>query len=190
MPPVVVIDACVLYSAALRDILLRLAEIGLVSPRWSERILDETARALCRTRPDLQSGQVQHLIECMSRAFPESMIDPAVSLTLGLPDANDEHVLAVATACSADLLLTFNVRDFPMGVVQRVTTTQVATPDELLLALLSEHPNAVHLVLAATAADLRNPPVTTEQLLDGLHRQAPRFVEEYRRRGGPSPVVT
>jgi hypothetical protein len=29
MPPVLVIDACVLYSAALRDILLRCAEIGI-----------------------------------------------------------------------------------------------------------------------------------------------------------------
>lgn len=181
MQRVVVMDACVLYSATLRDIVLRLAELGLLSPRWSGRILDETVRALVRTRPDLHSGQIRHLVDCMTRAFPESMIEPIHMASMGIPDPGDEHVLAVAVASSADILLTLNVRDFLAEVVQRVTTAQVVTPDELLVALLAEDPAVVHFVVTAMAADLRNPPLTPERLLEGLRAQAPRFVEAYGR---------
>ncbi|WP_211259294.1 hypothetical protein [Stenotrophomonas koreensis] len=38
---VAVFDACVLYPAPIRDLLLRLAVTGLFRARWSERIHDE-----------------------------------------------------------------------------------------------------------------------------------------------------
>lgn len=47
MPFVVVYDASVLYPSTLRDLLIRVAQIGLVHARWTEQILDEmfTARS-------------------------------------------------------------------------------------------------------------------------------------------------
>jgi len=41
----VVLDACVLYPPVLREILLGAASAGLYDPLWSERILEEWARA-------------------------------------------------------------------------------------------------------------------------------------------------
>jgi len=38
---VVVYDACVLYPAALRDLLIRIGQAGLVGARWTDTILDE-----------------------------------------------------------------------------------------------------------------------------------------------------
>lgn len=43
---VVVYDACVLYPASVRDLLLRIASKGLVRARWSEQILDECFRSI------------------------------------------------------------------------------------------------------------------------------------------------
>jgi hypothetical protein len=43
---VVVYDACVLYPAPLRDLLLRLARKGLVRARWTDQILDECFRSI------------------------------------------------------------------------------------------------------------------------------------------------
>lgn len=40
----VVYDACVLYPAPLRDLLIRLGLIGLVRPRWTDAILDDSRR--------------------------------------------------------------------------------------------------------------------------------------------------
>jgi len=44
MPFAAVLDASVLYPLPLRDTLLRVAEIELYAPYWSQRILDEVAR--------------------------------------------------------------------------------------------------------------------------------------------------
>lgn len=181
MPRVVVIDACVLYSATLRDVLLRFAEIGLLMPCWSERILAETAQALRRTRPDIRAEQIEHLMRCMKRAFPEAMVEPAAVVALGLPDPDDEHILAVATACSADLVVTLNLRDFPARIVRRSTSARVISPDQLFMALLQEDERAVRFVIDAMAADLRNPPITPEQLIAGMRKQVPRFAEAYGR---------
>ena len=46
---VVIYDACVLYPAHLRDLLVRIANTGIVRARWSERILDECFEASRRT---------------------------------------------------------------------------------------------------------------------------------------------
>ena len=42
----VVIDACVLYPAPIRDILLSMASEGLLKPKWSKIIQDEWTRNL------------------------------------------------------------------------------------------------------------------------------------------------
>lgn len=42
---VVIYDANVLYPSTLRDVLIRLAQTGLVQAKWTETILDETFRS-------------------------------------------------------------------------------------------------------------------------------------------------
>jgi hypothetical protein len=41
---VVIYDACVLYPAPLRDLLIRLGLTGIVRARYTEQILDECPR--------------------------------------------------------------------------------------------------------------------------------------------------
>ncbi|MEY3307771.1 MAG: hypothetical protein RLZZ413_1809, partial [Pseudomonadota bacterium] len=41
----IVLDACVLYPTVLREILIGVARAGLYTPLWSDRILEEWARA-------------------------------------------------------------------------------------------------------------------------------------------------
>jgi hypothetical protein len=53
---VVIYDACVLYPAPLRDLLLRLAAKGLVRARWTDQILDECFRSILLNRPDLNEA--------------------------------------------------------------------------------------------------------------------------------------
>ena len=48
----VVYDACVLYPAPLRDLLIRIAQTGVVRGRWSERILKECFDSILKARPD------------------------------------------------------------------------------------------------------------------------------------------
>jgi len=46
-------DACVLYPAQLRDLLLRVARSDSFKARWTDRIHDEWVRNLLQDRPDI-----------------------------------------------------------------------------------------------------------------------------------------
>jgi hypothetical protein len=49
-----VFDACVLYPAPLRDLLISLAVAGLFRARWTDRIHDEWIGNLLNKRKDLK----------------------------------------------------------------------------------------------------------------------------------------
>lgn len=51
---IVLLDACVLYPAPLRDFLLRLATTGLFAARWTNQIHDEWIRNVLAKRPELE----------------------------------------------------------------------------------------------------------------------------------------
>jgi len=56
----------------------------------------------------------------------ESLIDGLI-----LPDLEDRHVLAAAIRCQAQIIVTFNTRDFPSDVLKRFDI-QAAHPDTFL----------------------------------------------------------
>jgi len=111
------IDANVLGGALRRNMLLSLAESGLFRPRWSERILDETQKAISRiTKGATDGAQHRAMIEA---AFPESRVTgyEVFESQLTLPDPNDNHVLAAAISTSASVIVTDNLTDFPYAVL-------------------------------------------------------------------------
>lgn len=50
---VALLDACVLYPAPIRDLLLHLADANLYKPKWTDRIHEEWTRNLLLNRTDL-----------------------------------------------------------------------------------------------------------------------------------------
>jgi predicted nucleic acid-binding protein len=110
----VFLDACVLANARLADLLLRLAEHPRqYLPVWSEEVLDETRRTHVEKLewPERLADTFQ---EALRRHFPEAMsanyehLLPAVT-----NDPKDQHVLAAAIHARAEMILTFNLKDFP-----------------------------------------------------------------------------
>ena len=57
-PVTVVYDANVLYPAPLRDLLIRLAQAGLVRARWTEAIHDEWVRNILKNNPALSPDRL------------------------------------------------------------------------------------------------------------------------------------
>lgn len=110
-----VLDACVLYPARLRDLLLSLAGADLFRPIWSEIIQDEWIRNVLANRPDLTRGQLERTRDLMNRAFLAASVRgfEGIIPTLTLPDPDDCHVLASAIHAHADLIITINLNDFP-----------------------------------------------------------------------------
>lgn len=63
-------------------------------------------------------------------------------------------------------MVTGNLGDFPPAAVP--PGIRVVAPDDFVLGLIESDLDAVASVVALQAADLRNPPMTTGELLDGL----------------------
>src|SRR5438094_5200959 len=113
--PTVVLDACVLYPAPLRDLLLWLAVIGLYRPRWTEAIHQEWMENLIRERPDLSRDRLDRTRNLMNQSVPDCLVSGYEELiaSLALPDPNDRHVLAAAIHAGAESIVTYNLSDFP-----------------------------------------------------------------------------
>lgn len=148
-----VLDACVLYPTVLREILLGIAQAGLYTPLWSDRILEEWARATRKLGP--QAEEIARAeVAAARRAFPNATVPPHQGLEarLHLPDEDDIHVLATAIAGGADAIITLNRADFPQGILAGEGLTR-RDPDGLLWQLWSENPDAVARVVERVRAE-------------------------------------
>jgi predicted nucleic acid-binding protein len=173
----VVLDACVLYPASLRDTLLRLAEAEFFDLYWSDQILDEVHRNLVANAAASQE-QADKLIAAMKDAFDGAVV-PAEQIAALLPamgnDKKDRHVLAAAKASGAEQIVTANVEHFPEEHTAPLGIEAI-TPDEFLLNQLSLDSGLVIEVLRRQAAALNNPSMTLEELLEALRKVVPGFV--------------
>ena len=156
----VLIDACVLYPAPLRDLLMRLLLLDLFVGRWTERIHDEWIRNVAKDRPDLKRERLERTRAMMDSHALNALVtgyEPLIE-GLSLPDPDDRHVLAAAIRSQSNLILTFNLKDFhaadllPFGIEAR-------HPDEFLLHQWSLHPAKVLTALREQRANLKNPAV-------------------------------
>lgn len=166
-----VLDACVLYPAQIRDFLLHLASAELYTPKWTDRIHDEWLRNLIVNRPDLEAAKLERTIKEMKKAFPDSSVEKYESLILSLqlPDEDDRHVLAAAIRCKADVIVTFNLKDFPTkDLVQFDIEAQ--HPDLFISNLIDLNPEKSVAAFLKQVSLLKNPPKSQTQVLESLKK--------------------
>lgn len=168
---IAVLDACVLYPAPLRDLLLSFADYGLFKPKWSAEIQEEWSRNLLLNRPDLKRQQLQLTVESMNLAFPDSNVEKYGSLISGiiLPDPDDRHVLAAAIRSKANVIVTFNLKDFP-GSIEDEYDVEIQHPDDFLTNVYELHPEKAKEAFRKMVRRLKNAPRTYAEVLDALSK--------------------
>lgn len=174
------LDTCVLYPAYLCDTLLRLSDAEAFRPLWSAQVMDELRRNLVKR--GIAPEAVDRRIGQMIRSFPDAMVTGYESLVDGMTnDAKDRHVLAAAVRANAEVLVTFNLSDFPRSALDPYDITPVH-PDDFLLDQLDLYPGLTTDVLRRQAASYRREPKSVPGLLVLLERTGlPRFASEARR---------
>ncbi|MDV4144023.1 RSP_2648 family PIN domain-containing protein [Shimia sp. FJ5] len=137
------LDTCVIYPTVMREILLGVAKTGAYEPLWSERILEEWARAARKIGPTGEA-QARGEIALVRAAWPKAEVTwkPSLEDRLYLPDAADTHVLAAAISGSADAIVTMNAKDFPRHILAEEGLERV-DPDTLLRGVWERAPEAV-----------------------------------------------
>lgn len=182
---VALFDACVLYPAPLRDLLMRLAGTGLFRARWTEQIHQEWISALVRD----QGRSIEKLTrtkELMNAAVMDCLVagyEPLIE-TLELPDPNDRHVLAAAIVGGADVIVTMNLKDFPKRALQPFNI-EVQHPDDFIVCQIELAAATVYSAVKNQRASLKSPPYTVEAFLQTLAaQQLPQTVERLREYAG------
>jgi len=170
---VAVLDANVLYSYPLTSVLLELAELRLYRPIWSDDIQDEWLRAAKRNHPKISPEKLDRRRAAMDEALPDACIKGYRQLidVLKLPDPNDRHVLAAAIRANAEVIVTFNEKDFPEDALEEYgLITQ--HPDTFLRHLIDLAPDPVRVRIAEMVNALKNPPMTIESYISILERHS------------------
>jgi len=153
-PSVAVFDACILYPFHLRNILIQLAVDRLVEARWTDQIHDEWIRNLASRGPAIPTERLQNTRKLMNTALPSASVDgykeyvPRVTL----PDPDDRHVVAAGIAAGASIILTWNLRHFPIRELKKFGLRR-ETPDAFVSGLYDTVPD---LVIGSLANARRN----------------------------------
>ncbi|MBF0588182.1 MAG: PIN domain-containing protein [Magnetococcales bacterium] len=168
----VILDACVLYPAPLRDLLIGLATTNLFRARWTDQIHEEWTRNLLKNRPDLSLKQLQRTRNLMDAVVEDCLVSGYEQLIGGLrlPDNNDRHVLAAAIRSGAEVIVTFNQKDFPSEILDEFNIF-TEHPDDFVMNLIDLNPASVLSVARAQRNRLRNPPKSRTEFLDSLRNQ-------------------
>lgn len=171
-PPRAVLDADVIYSRVLHELMGRLARgLRLLDLFWSEELLTEAKNALVEKK-GLPNDVARRWVDYLPQNFPagHTKIDKALSTTALsslTSDTGDHHVCALAIASNADYLFTHDRGYLHNGL--RAHGVEVAAPDVFLDIAFEEQPRGVLEILELQASDWAGgKPV--EELLDAIER--------------------
>jgi hypothetical protein len=189
---VVVYDACVLYPAPLRDLLIRIARRGLVRAKWTDAILDECFRSILANEPERKPESLARTRALMSSAVADCLVTGYEDLigSITLPDPDDRHVAAAAIRCGAQVIVTANTKDFPRDSLAAFGLEAVH-PDDFVLDCIDLAAASVLSAVREQAASLENPPMTLAEVMDRLQANGlAQSVAKLRELGGSGKALS
>jgi hypothetical protein len=108
------------------------------------------------------------------RHFPEAWVEGHEKLILSMTNSEkDRHVLAAAVHANADLIVTYNAKDFPQMTIAPYSI-MVQGPSTFLTTLYQRDPNAVIQSLEEQAAAINK---SVHYVLSRLRINVPHFVD-------------
>lgn len=171
------IDACVLANQGVCDLLLRLSETPrLICPVFSGEILEEVRHVhLTKLRKPWPPHLAEYWQEQVRERFPEAIVEGYEHLihSITLKDEDDRHVLAAAIWGRAELIVTFNLKDFRDDYLE-VWNIRAIHPQEYLTTLYEMSPDVVLSKIVEMSEHAGRKPVVTLKM---LQRSVPVFSE-------------
>jgi len=166
-----VLDACVLYSAPLRDSLMRLAVRDVFKAYWTDVIHEEWMNALERNN-QIPKDKLIAVRNLMDANISDAKVEGFECLinSLDLPDPKDRHVLAAAIKCKADSIVTFNLEHFPQDYLSNFEI-ELIHPDDFLYYQLDMNPKLCIEAFHEQRAALIKPPMSVNEFINTLDKQ-------------------
>lgn len=138
---------------------MRLAMTDLFRAKWTDQIHEEWIENLLADRRDLERHKLErtrklmnlHVRDCLVTGY-EPLID-----AIELPDPDDRHVLATAVRAGANVIVTFNLKDFPFANTAQFGV-EAQHPDEFVTHLIDLAPHVVCNAVKHQRESLRSNP--------------------------------
>lgn len=148
---------------------MELALRDLFQARWSRSIHDEWMRSVLKDRPDIALSRLERTRNLMDEHARDALVTDYEHLIpcLTLPDPDDRHVLAAAIRGRADVIVTSNLKDFPVETAEKFAI-EIQHPDDFLTQLMNWSPGTAVSAVREVRVRLKNPPKTVDEYLECL----------------------
>jgi hypothetical protein len=162
------LDACVLYPQTLRDLLLSLAGTGLFHARWTERINEEWVEKLLTKNP-ARRPRVLRTLELVNESIEDCLITGYEHLieSVVLPDPDDRHVVAAALTGGVDVIVTYNLTDFPADVLSPLGL-EAQHPDDFLASIIGVGGDLACNAIKAMRERYKKPPMSAADYITSI----------------------
>jgi predicted nucleic acid-binding protein len=178
-----VLDANVLFPVVVRDYLLWLSLYELYSPKWSTQLLDEFKAIFAKKKISLTKAQINQQVQLMNKACPSALVTNYHHLinNIKLKDENDRHVVAAAIKCNANVIVTYNLKDFPQQYLSEMGLNAI-DPDTFIADMIDLAPTKCCEAFQKMVLTKNKPPYEEKEYLDILaHNNLKQTAEELRR---------
>lgn len=165
----VILDTNVVYPVIIRDVLFWFAYYDLYTPKWSEHIFDEWEKVMKERGVSEEDARLR--ISKANLAFPDALVQNYNGLIphLELPDENDRHVLAAAIKANANLIVTNNIKDFPLEYLQTFSLS-AKTADDFLTDIIDLNQEQAVAAFKEMVLNRKNPKQDEFEVLNLLRK--------------------
>jgi predicted nucleic acid-binding protein len=166
------IDTDVLVGFLARDILLNLAEAGFFRLALSTTSLhDEFPRAFQNAKGTDKTEAGERVRVAIATAFDDALVepDPGLIAALVMRDPDDRHIVAAAIQAKANVIVTWNVKDFEAHVLAPYGI-DVLTPDDFITDTIGLYELDACAVLQRMRLDFRKPAMDADAFLISMER--------------------
>jgi len=161
-----------------RDLLLWFAHYDLYTPKWSKHIFDEWLEAM--QSKGVSESEALKRTNIVNDAFPDALVENYEPLieTLRLPDINDNHVLAAAIKTNANLIVTNNLKHFPIEYLSSFGLS-AKTADDFLTDIIDLNQETSIKAFRDLVLNKKNPPLDAYQVLDIFRKNGLKDTADY-----------
>jgi predicted nucleic acid-binding protein len=173
-----VLDTNVIYPLWIRDLLFWFAHYDLYTPKWSQNIFDEWDEVMKRN--GISEIERNKRITVVNEAFPDAMVEnyePLIQM-LDLPDEKDKHVLAAAIKTNANLIVTNNLKDFPVEYLASFSLSAKSADDFLTDIIDLNHETRIK-AFNDLVLQKKNPSLDKYQVLDIFRKNSLKDTADY-----------
>jgi predicted nucleic acid-binding protein len=175
---VCVLDTNVIYPLWIRDLMLWFAHYDLYTPKWSNHIFNEWFDVMIRK--GISKIEARKRTAIVDEAFPDALVENYELLipALTLPDEKDNHVLAAAIKTNANLIVTNNLKHFPIEYLSSFGLSAKNADDFLTDIIDLNHETSIK-AFRDLVLNKKNPPLDEYQVLDMLRNNGLGSTADY-----------